>query len=181
MTLSRCPVSIFCSHGSPPREVPGVFGPSIREPHVPNGTDETKILSQPTLNLSLWYSVNFWDGGGGPERVLWKAPSAAASSCLKNAIQNHRKTPLHSAFGISSSESFYKVVLQKKIQNKSVNFFFMLVIKNESLRKKRSVATIPRCTDNARTWHTYDSHGQILALKTHEHGTHKTVTAKFWP
>ena len=28
MTLGRCPLSIFCSHGTPPREVPRVCGPS---------------------------------------------------------------------------------------------------------------------------------------------------------
>jgi len=32
MTLGRCPLSIFCSRGTPPREVPRVCGPSTRGP-----------------------------------------------------------------------------------------------------------------------------------------------------
>ena len=37
MALGRCPLSIFCSRGTPPREVLRVCGPSTREPRVPNG------------------------------------------------------------------------------------------------------------------------------------------------
>jgi len=37
MTLGRCPLSIFCSRGTPRREVPRACGPSTREPRVPNG------------------------------------------------------------------------------------------------------------------------------------------------
>ena len=34
MTLGRCPLSIYCSRGTPPKEVPRVWGPSMREPRV---------------------------------------------------------------------------------------------------------------------------------------------------
>ena len=37
MTLGRCPLSIFCSRGTPPRKVPRVCGPSTRKPRSPNG------------------------------------------------------------------------------------------------------------------------------------------------
>ena len=33
MTPGRCPLSIFCSRCTPPREVPRVCGSSMREPH----------------------------------------------------------------------------------------------------------------------------------------------------
>ena len=51
MTMGRCPLSIFCSRGTPPREVPRLRGPSTREHRVSVDVMNENPLRQPTLSL----------------------------------------------------------------------------------------------------------------------------------
>jgi len=70
MTLGSCPLSIFYSLGTPPREVPRGCGPSTREPRVPNGM-AARTEQQPTLSLSPPPTLR-----GGANRLLTLPPES---------------------------------------------------------------------------------------------------------
>ena len=55
--LGRCPLRIFCSRGTPPREVPRVCGPSTREP-----SSTTKLCSDVRCQI---LKDGFWVQGSG--------------------------------------------------------------------------------------------------------------------
>jgi hypothetical protein len=64
MTLDRCLLSISCSRGTPPREVPRVRGPSMREPSPESITrverGSTFALRRSTLDFCLGEQRSWW-------------------------------------------------------------------------------------------------------------------------
>ena len=86
MTLSRCPLSIFCSRGTPSREVSRVCGPYI-------GRDQCKLLDTLVVFQDAPLDVPFEAFGPFPSwRWPWLPPHPNGR---KGLSINSRTRPLH--------------------------------------------------------------------------------------